>query len=414
MSVARPGAGPASTLALSPNRFPWVRLTVTAWALVAGIILLRGLITPRDHSTYSCFVGGAQDWRAGKELYQSPGETCRYSPLFHVFMVPFDLVPERVGSTVWRLLNWGAFLAGLLLWRKTFLPGDLTARELSLLFLFLLPLSIGSLNNAQANPLILGLMLIGVSAVVSQGWSLAGACLAAAILIKLYPLALALLLIPLYPRRFTVPFLFWLALGLGLPYLLREPGYITRQYSNWYHVLKIDDRSQINLAVSYRDLWLLIRLIGQPISHDVYHLLQLADAAAIAGLCWLRRPADSTSLAPLHWTLELACIWMTVFGPATESCTYILLGPTLAWRLVEAWFRSSSGMLRGLVTASGGLFLLSQTSNWFPFGKALHSLGLQPLAGLFLLGALLLFPPSLPKVRSTAQPMDRERSRMSA
>jgi len=304
--------------------------------MVAGVILVRGLIAPGSHSTYSCFVSGGQDWLAGSELYQKPGTTCRYSPLFHVFMVPFWQMPERLGSTLWRLLNWGVFLGGLALWLKTFLPADLTPNKRALLFLLILPLSIGSLNNAQANPLILGLMLLGVSAAARDRWSLAGACLVAAILIKLYPLALALLLIFLYPRRFLPPFLLWTAIGLGAPYLFQSPEYVSQQYANWYRVLKVDDRSQLDLRVSYRDVWLLIRLIGQPINQAAYQLLQLAVAGVIAGLCWFSQRKAGKDRGVLHWTLELSLCWMTILGPATESCTYILLAPTLAWRVLDA------------------------------------------------------------------------------
>jgi hypothetical protein len=332
-------------------------------------------------------------------------------------------MPDALGSTLWRLLNWGFFLAGLQMWRKTFLPADLSPNQVAILFLLLLPLSIGSLNNAQANPLILGLMLIGVSGAANQRWSLAGACLAASILIKLYPVALALLVLLLYPRRFTFPFLLWLAIGLGLPYLLQTPEYVTRQYFNWYQVLKVDDRSQFELRGAYRDAWLLIRLIGEPISHATYHLIQIAAAAGIAGLCWWYRrtssrpfcerdtPPDRTGL---HWALELACAWMTVLGPATESCTYILLAPTLGWRLFEVWSRSASVLLRFLVSSSFGLFLITMMANWFPWGTLFHGLGLQPQAGLLLLSALLFVPPTLLKETPVAAPIYQEQGRKSA
>ncbi len=407
MPLARPEAGSPATA------FSLVRLTVTIWIVVAGVILVRGLIAPRSHSTYSCFVSGGEDWLAGKELYQQPGVTCRYSPLFHVFMVPFWQMPERLGSTLWRLLNWGVFLGGLAVWLKTFLPANLTPNQRALLFLLLLPLSIGSLNNAQANPLILGLMLLGVSAVAEQCWSLAGAVLAASILIKLYPVALALLLLLLYSRRLTPTFLLWMAVGLGAPYLLRSPEYVSRQYANWYQVLKIDDRSQLALGVSYRDVWLLIRLMGQPIGHSVYQVLQLAVAGVIAGLCWWRQ-RTSNDRSVLHWTLELGLCWMTSFGPATESCTYVLLAPTLAWRVLEAWSQAAFLAARWLVTASWGLFLVTMVANWFPLAARVHALGLQPLAGLLLFGTILISPPKLGKDCRAQGPILSEPVRKSA
>jgi hypothetical protein len=235
-----------------------------------------------------------------------------------------------------------------------------------------------------------------------------------ALLVKLYPLALAMLLLLLYPRRFTGPFLFWMLVGFGTPFLLRSPDYVGRQYYHWYQVLKVDDRSQIQISVSYRDLWLLIRLAGEPISHAAYQLIQVGAALVIAALCWRHKRIHGNDGAVQHWAVELACCWMTVLGPATESCTYILLAPTLAWRVFQSWVRSTALLPRWLLTASGGLFLAPLIANWFPQASRVHALGLQPLAALLLLGVVLAFPPSFAKETQAEVPIPLLRSRKSA
>ncbi len=401
-------------MAAPVSTFPWLRITWAVWMMVAAVILLKGLIAPLSHSTYSCFVSGGADWLAGRELYRLAGVTCRYSPLFHAFMVPFSQVPDFLGSTVWRLLNWGFFLAGLWSWVRNFLPTELTLEQRAKLCLLILPLSIGSLHNAQANPMVLGMMLLAVSAVLGQRWTLASVYLVVALLIKLYPLALALLLLLLYPRRLVLPFLGCLAIGLGLPCLLQAPGYVLRQYANWYHVLAIDDRSQMQLQVCYRDVWLLLRLLGQPISHFTYQVIQLLMAGVVAGLCWWHKRAAADARGTLHWTLELSCGWMTVLGPATESCTYILLAPVLSWRLLQARLGNSSSILSTLLTTSYCLFLIAAIANWFPRSSHLHALGLQPLGGLLLLGIILIFPSSSGKGRRSETPIQLSGTRKSA
>jgi hypothetical protein len=81
---------------------------------------------------------------------------------------------------------------------------------------------------------------------------------------------------------------------------------------------------------------------------------------------------------------------MTVFGPATESCTYILLGPSLAWALVEAWQDQKPLLTRVWLAGAYGLLVATSMSCWFPSGARLQSLGLQPLAGLMFLTRLLV------------------------
>jgi hypothetical protein len=81
----------------------------------------------------------------------------------------------------------------------------------------------------------------------------------------------------------------------------------------------------------------------------------------------------------------VGCGWMTVFGPATESSTYVLLGPVAAGALLRAWLRRSPAWSWALVGAGYGILVATQVTTWFPWGRAFQTLGPQPLAGLLLL-----------------------------
>src|SRR5262249_18562604 len=80
--------------------------------------------------------------------------------------------------------------------------------------------------------------------------------------------------------------------------------------------------------------------------------------------------------------LGLGCCWMTVFGPASESATYLLLAPSLAWALLEVWTAGRSPWARGWLAVSFGLLVVTYMSCWFPGGARLQAFGLQPLAGM--------------------------------
>jgi len=86
--------------------------------------------------------------------------------------------------------------------------------------------------------------------------------------------------------------------------------------------------------------------------------------------------------------LDLGCCWMVLLGPATESCTYILLAPALAWSLLETARTPRARWSFGLVALAAGVLWTCCVAGWFPFGKALRAVGLQPLGGLLLLAGL--------------------------
>src|SRR5262249_53186674 len=120
----------------------------------------------------------------------------------------------------------------------------------------------------------------------------------------------------------------------------------------------------------------------------LYLAIQLVTAAFFAALCVLGKRAGWARDRLLGTALGLGCCWMTVFGAAAESCTYILLAPPLAYATLEALQQRSSSALRALVIASYVLFTINEAAVWFPFGRQVHSLGVHAAAGLLLTIAL--------------------------
>jgi hypothetical protein len=266
------------------------------------------------------------------------------------------------------------------------LPRFLTASQRALLYVLIIPLSVGSLNNAQSNALVLGLLLAGVAAVARHRWNLASGCVALACLFKVYPVAVGLLLAAIYPRRFAGKFLITLTIGLTLPFLLRPFAYVWEQYAGWWHHLVTDDRQALPVELWYRDLRLLCRACHLPLSPMAYPIIQLLAAVGSAAICMAGRLAHWEERRLLTALFSLACCWMTLFGSATESCTYILLAPTLAWTTLDAWLRSAPWWIQSGLVMSFGLFTLAQLAVWFPgAGRQVHALGIHPLAALLLL-----------------------------
>ena len=371
------------------------RLVIGAWVLVLAIVCLRTLLQSRIHSTYPIFIGAARNWLAGEDLYYKgnppPGslDDFRYSPVTAALLTPFAPFPDTIGGVLWRLLN-ATVLAGGLSWccRSVF-PRILTPTQRLLFFLLVLPLAAGNFNNGQSNPLVLGLVLATVAAVAECRWNTAAVGIALASLLKIYPIGIGLLLVALYPWQFLSRLTVALCGGLILPFLLHHSDYVCTQYAEWVVCLMGDDRQVRPLAGCYRDFQLLCRLWLVPLSPLVYRVVEITTGAGVAGLCMIGRRADWPEVRLLNLTLGLGCCWMTVFGPATESATYLLLAPALAYTVIEAWTSRQVPWLRWLLATNYGLFVIAQMEGCSPGPGILRPHGLQPLAGL-LFAVLLL------------------------
>jgi hypothetical protein len=365
---------------------PWVRWAIVVWTVAVGVVCARAAIQPYKRTLYTTWAQAGADWELGRDLYRNDWaedqDQFRYSPLVAVLLVPFRHLPVRLGGIVWRLLNAGALLGGFTWWLRT-APVTRTARQRGILFLLLVPLSLSSLNNGQPNPLIIGLLLAALAAVERERWLLSAAFVALATALKIYPLAIGLLLAATYPRRFAPWLLLALALGLVLPFACRNWDYVRGQYALWFQRLDADQRSDWPLHMAYRDLWLLVRLSRLPLTPRAYVGVQLLSAAGCAVLClaarlrgWPRRDVLGAILAP-------STCWMTLCGPATESSTYVLLAPALAWAVVSAW-SDWPRWTRPLVGGSLVLLMLSVLAGLRPGASRFHALGPHPLGALLL------------------------------
>ena len=177
--------------------------------------------------------------------------------------------------------------------------------------------------------------------------------MAMAILLKIYPVAAALLFVLIWPRQLGWRLAAALLVGLGLPFLLQDPAWVYRQYEGWWRVVSLDKgRQDWPLDMSYRDLRLLFRVWAAPLPSWAYTAIQLTAAGVLAGATlWAKRVLGEARDLGLI-VLGLAVCWMLVLGPSTEGTTYVLLAQFLAWAVADAWGDGSGRWARAYVTAA--------------------------------------------------------------
>ncbi len=367
----------------------WEFLAIGAWSATLVFICIRVTVTPHTHSLYPTYATAGADWLAGIDTYYRPHEAYldqyRYSPLITVSLIPWHWLPERLGGVLWRLLNAAILLAGWDWWLRVAAPLVLTARQRAVAFLLILPLSLASLNNGQPNSIMAGMLLIAFAAAARERWWICAASITVAVAIKAYPLAAGLLVVACYPLRLGPRLALCLLVAVVLPFCFQTPDYVFSQYQSWYKVVAEDDRKMWPFSIAYRDLWLLFRLVGAPLSPRVYLGLQVGLGLICAVVCftacklgWTRRPL-------LAIVSSLGACWMMLCGPATESCTYVLLAPALAWSLLGACYPRVSPWRLVAPASSSALLLAGVFAGLIANTSGIHGYGMQPLAALFLL-----------------------------
>jgi alpha-1,2-mannosyltransferase len=384
----------ANLRTLLDSRTRWEKAAVVIWCAILLFVCVRVFISPESKTVYPIFSASGRFWWTSTDLYEPHRPTdvqdgYRYSPTFAILVTPFAWLPDVLGGVAWRLVNVGAFLGSLAWLLRTVLRPKQTPNLLAWLLLLTIPLALQSVNNGQANLVVIACMVGTVAAVKEKRWNLASVLMALAFICKLYPIALGMLLILLYPRQLLCRMPLAAMASLGLPFLCQYPTYVFQQYEHWLVLLRAEDRSAIALEHMYRDLWLLIHLYGLPISRNVYMLVQVAAGAAIAVLCWHRQRAGWSEQTLLTSTLALVTAWMMLLGPATESSSFVLLAPSFAWSVVEALQASDGCSRRGLLWASCVLFAVAVLLGGFSTTVKIHALGVHSWASLLYFVYLL-------------------------
>jgi hypothetical protein len=281
----------------------------------------------------------------------------------------------------------------LALWfnaRKLF---DFSGKEFAWLFLLILPLTLSSLNNGQANIIIIVLFLVGAGAASQSSWWTCAFCASLAVYWKIYPIAFALLLAIIFPKNLTVR-IFLALIGLFVAsLLLQKPSYVLQEYASWLADLASDRRRALEYYGRWRDFYLLLRLTGIPISTMWWNIVQATAAIIAAGICLLGTIRRWPPVTLLFGAMSLATVWMLLFGPATEAATYLLIAVPSAYLLISGWSDASQLALRATSTITYLGFVGADILNsWFHIKKNVYLVhAIQPCLALCFCTALFFW-----------------------
>ena len=374
----------------SPSRRPLCAIIAPVlWAAILIALLLRAGLHPQRPTSLTTYLTGGAAWSAGQPMYTN-WRGFVYPPVIGFLFSLFAHMPPVLAAILWRAITAGGLLLGMGALLRSGVFSRIPASSRGLVFIALLPLSLGNLDNAQANPLIAGLMMLSVAAFQWESWGLCAFAVALATTFKIYPVALAMLLCLLRPRQLSWRILAWLIAAALLPFAFQNSHYVSAQYHAWLQTRLADNRFQYPMKDAPLDLWyLLVRLGNLPISTRAYTALQILAGAAIAAYVLLqsrRKHPVSEILATLYL---LVTVWMLLLGPATENQTYVVLAPAACIAAIQALHIPSPTVRLLALTAFAILLAAVARNSLLPHLKSPFYMALQPIGTLFLLAAIL-------------------------
>ena len=364
-----------------------VRLAWTLWLVLVAAVGIRVAVSkPTSQSVMPIYLAAGDRWLRGESLYAPvPGlDVYRNPPVVAAAFAAATTLPEKLAGLVVRGVSVALFLTGLTRVRRTLLP-DWSGSRVGWLFALAVVPAIPSVNNGQLNLLLAALALHGVAAAAIGRWFAAAAWLGVAGWVKVYPLALALLVVLIAPRGFAVKVTAVVLFGVALPFALDDAATVRTQYAEYVLYLRIDDRTHEDLSRVPRDWTVLPRvwLNWTPREAEAKAVsLAVAAGLAVRMLVRRRRPSGESLLVALVGSHA----WMTAFGPATEMNTYSLLAAVAPLVLL------TPGLARwqmALAAVGYTLLVVTVLRGMFPNDRDFNVLGPQAL-GAILLGAAYL------------------------
>lgn len=320
---------------------PHLRRALALWACLAVAVCVKTAWHDNQHSVYPQFAASSHHWWADKSLYADYGPTehidgYRYSPAFAVAFTPLAYLPARLGTMLWNIAGIALLLWTLHVFVRDVLPGEWPARRESTFLSLALAGSAVGIWSGQSNAIITAAILWALAAIVRQRWWTASALLAVAVFIKIWPLALVMLLVVFWPRQLTWRFAVVCAVLALVPFLTRPPRVVAWQYREWYEGLTGPLQGRWG---GYRDAWTIWEQFSNP-NHHIYMAMQLVGAIGVLGWCWWQHRRLKGIANPGHFLvliLSMWASWQLFLGPGTEQLTYGIIAPSAAWAVMASF-----------------------------------------------------------------------------
>jgi hypothetical protein len=362
-------------------------LNILAWTILTAVFLgmsIYLLLNPTRTGVVPNYRFAATHWWDSTSMYLGGTHGFLYAPPFAVLFSPLNFLrPEILGEILWRAFGFGLF--ALALWNLSLNTGRPLSMKVAAPFIkrglpnidaiFLtlvvlaVPASLASLNNGQTNLPLSACLVLTALALRDQRWNLAALLLSLSLVLKPIVLAPWLLAFAVLPAMRT-PLLIGLPAFALVGFLHPNPSYAWGEWVEFF----------VKLGHSYTPENLRVSDIFGAIERTGVQIPPMLEKATRAGAClaalvWVWQSYRRHSLAKASWALWVGtALVFTVFNPRTETNSYVLISPLLAYAAVCYWREVKGGRWKGIILAAAciglmcdgmGLFIYKATDVWF-------------------------------------------------
>jgi alpha-1,2-mannosyltransferase len=309
-------------------------LWLLAFMVIAGDMVRH----PTSHTTTRTYRLASTNWWAGIDPYTYDSHSgFMYLPQAAILYTPFTWGPVLLGDLLWRAAVFALFAYALVRLVRVFLgsAGRVTPRTFLILTLLAVPSSLASLRNAQFDLPLAALIVLPTAEIAEARWTSAVVWLCLAVALK--PLAAVPLLLfgALYIRKLAPRLALGLAITFLVPFLNPHPAFVAHEYRRCAQTLLWATQSH---EPKFSDLAALLEHVKIVVPNTVLTTLRLIFALGFLGLGALarqrRRPIDSA------WIIgALAAVYLMLFNPRTETCSFVMLAPFTATLALFEWPR---------------------------------------------------------------------------
>ncbi|MDP3442372.1 MAG: glycosyltransferase family 87 protein, partial [Ignavibacteria bacterium] len=245
----------------------------------------------------------------------------KYNPSFAVFMAPFWLLPKGLGVIIWNLIN-----ALLPVYAVNKLKIPLKAKVFFAFFILIELLT--SIQNAQSNGLMLGLMILLFVQFENKNTFLAALMMILGFFIKIFVIVGGILFL-FYPSK--KQFILWsgfLVIGFGvLPAFFIGFESLVQQYQNWWQLLINDKPHELNYSI--------MSFFEKAVNIHIPQIYYLLFGTIVLLLPLLRRQFYSNFTWRITY-LSAILVWVVIFNHKAESPTFVI-----AMAGAALWFLAS-------------------------------------------------------------------------
>ena len=267
----------------------------------------------------------------------------KYTPTFSVFFGIFAVFPDWIGLSLWNLLN-----VFTLLFAIYYLP-KLNSLEKGVILIIVLIELITSIQNAQSNALIAGLLVFSFGLLENKKYLLATLLIVFSVFIKLFGIV-GLVLLIFYPGKWKLALYtaLWMILLTIMPLMFVDIDQYIILIQSYWNMLSNDHSVSFGYSVmGFINVWFDIA---------IYRNIIVVIGAVIL-LIPLCKITEYKNFTIRYLTLASILIWVVIFNHKAESPTFII-----AITGVALWFVKSEKNIFNIILLIVAIILTSLSS----------------------------------------------------